>query len=202
MTMQDPPTGAAGVPHAVVHDAVAAIVRQSGYVRSLRSSLLQRLFRWLTDLFDRLTDAVGRVPHLRWWIIGAASAVVVLIMVRLASGFRARTGRAGGASEDRASPSRNLAVHAEQLAAQGRFGEAAQALYHALVETLGRRGQLRPHEGKTTGDYARELRAAGSPGLPRFRSFARRYDRVLFGHGSCDAVSWAALRDDARELLA
>jgi hypothetical protein len=101
-----------------------------------------------------------------------------------------------------APPSGDLAADAERLAAEGRFSEAAQTLYRALVESLGRRGQLRPHEGKTTGDYARELRAAGSPGLARFRTFSRRYDRVLFGHGSCDVISWTALRDDARELLA
>jgi hypothetical protein len=49
---------------------------------------------------------------------------------------------------------------------------------------------------KTSGDYARELRARGSASYQPFRDFSRRFDVAVFGHGGCDA----ALIDDLRRL--
>jgi hypothetical protein len=87
------------------------------------------------------------------------------------------------------------------LAAEGRFTDAAHALYRSLVESVARREQLRVHMAKTSGDYARELRARGSPAYAPFRRFGRRFDRIIFGIGTCDEAGYQSLLDDARPVL-
>ena len=62
-------------------------------------------------------------------------------------------------------------------------------------------GTIRLHPSKTSGDYARELHAGGSPVHGEFRQFGRRYDRVLFGVGTCDAATYATLREQAARLI-
>jgi hypothetical protein len=72
------------------------------------------------------------------------------------------------------------------LAAAGQYTDAAHALYAALLEGVARREQLRLHPSKTAGDYLRELRRRSSQLVPTFRDFARLYEVVVYGLGSCD----------------
>ena len=58
--------------------------------------------------------------------------------------------------------------------------------------------RFRLDPSKTSGDYARELRARGSSSYPPFRAFSRRFDVAVYGHGGCDA----ALIRDLRALAA
>lgn len=90
---------------------------------------------------------------------------------------------------------------AERLAGEGHYSEAAHALYQGVIQQLARNGQVRPHRSKTSGDYVRELRAHGSPAQQSFRRFGRRYDRILFGDGRCDAAGFEALRADAQPVI-
>ena len=70
---------------------------------------------------------------------------------------------------------------ARTFADAGNFTEASHALYGAVVEALTVAGVVRYHRSKTAGDYARELRRAGSPIAADFRSFGRSFDRLAFG---------------------
>jgi hypothetical protein len=188
-------------PGAAVHDTVAAIARAHAYDRSLRTSIMQRLLGWIGDLFERLVGAVAALPYARWWVIGAGALVVLLIIARVATGVRVRARRAS-VEASRASDARDPRAEAERLAREGRYADAAHALYRALLEALARREAIRLHSSKTSGDYARELRARGSAAADAFRRFARAYDRLLFGHGEVDAAAYEALRDHASRLLA
>jgi hypothetical protein len=67
-----------------------------------------------------------------------------------------------------------------------------------VLLTLARAERLRLDPSKTSGDYARELRARSSASYQPFRTFSRRFDVAVFGHGGCDA----ALIDDLRRLAA
>jgi hypothetical protein len=96
----------------------------------------------------------------------------------------------------RASSTEDPFVVAERLAAEGKFEEAAHALYHGVLLALARQERLRLDPSKTSGDYARELRARGSASFQPFRAFGRRFDIAVFGHGGCDA----RLIDDLRTL--
>lgn len=187
-----------------IHDTVAAIVRQESYHRSLRESLLQRFFRWLGDLFDWLFQSLKGTPYGRGVAIGAAAVLALLIIGRLVYATRLRSEREAHLRSERgrSGSTSDPWSEAEQLAAEGRFTEAAHALYRATLARLARRAHLRVHASKTTGDYVRELRARSSPAYDGFRQFGRRYDRIIYGHGSCDAESYAALLADATGLLA
>ncbi|MDB4888997.1 MAG: hypothetical protein JWL61_852, partial [Gemmatimonadetes bacterium] len=103
------------------------------------------------------------------------------------TGVRAMRRRAGTSASD---PWES----AETLLTQGRFEEAAHALYRGVIVTLGREERLRLHPSKTSGDYARELRRRGSLSYAPFRSFTRRFDVAVYGHGGCDAAALDELR--------
>jgi len=75
---------------------------------------------------------------------------------------------------------------AQRLAAEGRYTEAAHALYGALLARVAARVPLRLHPSKTAGDYARDLRSAAPTVFTPFREFARSYEIVIYGLGECD----------------
>lgn len=190
-------------PRAAIHDTVAAIVRQPAYRRSLGTTLLDRVLGWIGDWYSRLVTALGSVPHGRVVATIAAATVGLLVVARIA--YAARLRGTSAMSLVRSRSKRGMATdpwrEAEQLAAAGQFTEAAHALYRATVAILASQGLVRRHESKTSGDYARELRRRGAPGYVAFRRFGSRYDRIIYGTGTCDAAGYDALVGDARAVL-
>lgn len=187
-------------PAAAIQDTVAAIVHQREFQRSVRATLLERILGWIAALLRRIFSAVGEVPNAKWIILGLAILVLVAIAARITLGTaaeerrrRARPGAVLGAGDPW--------VDADRLAASGEYTEAAHLLYRGVVERLAAGELVRPHTSKTSGDYARELRLRGWPAHGDFRQFGRRYDHAIFGVGSCDAATYAALRDQAARLF-
>jgi hypothetical protein len=184
-------------PAPAVHDTIAAIARGIEYRRSLRQSLLDRAFLWLAEAIERLIGFIRHLPSSRAIGLTILGLIVATIIARLVisglareeSGPRARRGRGVGVGED-------PFVAAERLAAEGRFEDAAHALYHGVLLALVRSDRVRLDPSKTSGDYARELRARASSSYQPFRDFSRRFAVAVFGHGVCDA----ALIDDLRRL--
>jgi hypothetical protein len=192
--------GAQPWPVSVIQDSVAAIMSQRAYQRSVRATLLERILDWIAALIRRFFSAVSEIPNMKWIILGLAIVVVLAIVARLWLGIeaeerrrRARPGAVQGTGDAWA--------EAERLAASGDFTAAAHLLYRGITERLAAAEQIRLHPSKTSGDYARELRLHGAPVHAEFRQFGRRYDRVLFGTGSCDAVTYAALREHAQRVI-
>lgn len=191
-------------PRTAIHDTVAAIVTQRAYSRSLRQTLLERIVRWIGELYQWLGDALGGVPHARRAATVAAIALALIVLGRLLYAARLR--------EDRAPRGRRVSTgrrtvpdawhEAERLAGLGQYTEAAHELYRGVITLLARAGHVHPHPSKTSGDYARELRSRRSPVHTAFREFGRRYERMLFGSGRCDRSEYEALLGHARPLLA
>jgi len=184
-------------PPSAVHDTIAAIARGFEYRRSLRQSFLDRAFLWLAQGLERLISFIRHLPSSRaigLTILGLVVAAIVarLIIAALArdeAGRRTTRHRRPGESDD-------PFVAAERFASEGRFEDAAHALYHGVLLALARTDRIRLDPSKTSGDYARELRTRGSTSYRPFRDFSRRFDVAVFGHGGCDA----ALIDDLRRL--
>lgn len=175
-------------PPAMVHDTVESVVSGPAFRKSLQMSLAQRLYRWIADGLNALVDYMRGSAPARWVAIVLTLLLVAAIIARFLLAMRARAD--DGALHVRARrgrPGEDPWRAAEQLAATGQFEEAAHALYRGVVESVARTDQLRVDPSKTSGDYARELRARGSARLPGFRAFARRFDVAVYGHGGCDA---------------
>lgn len=190
-------------PAAAVHDTVAAIARDVDYRRSLQSTLWRQLWGWFSRLLGDFLDqfrgsGAGRVVTIAFVVL-----VAVLVVARFVIAARAaRDGAGEGDPGVRRTRALDPWGDAERFAAAGRFTEAAHALFAALLSAFASRGEVRLHASKTSGDYARELRRRGSAAQGGFQAFRRRYDRVIYGQGECDADDYAALLRDAQPLLA
>jgi len=175
-------------PADAVHDTVQAVVRGAAFRRSLQGSIAERLVRWFTEWMERVFGFLDGRASARAIALALLATLVVLVVARLvlaahardADAFAASRGGARGSGED---PWRA----ADRLAAEGRFEEAAHALYRAVLVGLAQAERLRLDPSKTSGDYARELRARGAASYSPFRAFGRRFDMAVYGHGGCDA---------------
>lgn len=181
-----------------IHDTVAAIARQRAYSTSLRESLLGRFFRFLFQELSDLLSYLHGSPNARWIVVTSVGAIVLVIVARIVAGrdvddrgARRRAGRTGG---DRTSA--DYWTEARALAGGGNYDAACHALYTAVLDVLARRGAVRIHPSKTSGDYSRELTRRGIPVAPAFRAFARQFERIVFG-SVADGVS----ADDFERLI-
>ena len=186
-----------------VHDTVAAIIRDGGYGRTLTQSLLGRFLQFVVDRIAELLAFVRGIPSLRLLTIGVTLALLVGILARIVTARRLRDelrrGRGGGVlGTTRVDPW----LRAQALAKEGRYAEAVHALYAAVIDELAAGQSIRVDSSKTSGDYARELRRAGSPVASAFRSFARRVDRTIYGLRECTAQDFDSLVEEAQPLLA
>ena len=191
------------LPASAIHDTVAAIARGIDYRRSLRQSLLDRFFLWIGELISHLLRFIRHSPMSRPFGYTVIALIVLGVAARLLIAAQARDEARGPLRRrTRASGTEDPFAVADRLAAEGRFEEAAHALYHGVLLALARQERLRLDPSKTSGDYARELRARGSTYYQPFRAFGRRFDIAVFGHGGCDARLIEDLRALAQPLLA
>jgi hypothetical protein len=175
-------------PAGAIHDSVAAVVRASEFQRSLQSSIGERLLVWLGEWIGRAVRFLRGTSSARTVALTVAALLVVIVVARLVVGARlrqARGERAGRALGARRGEDPWRA--AERLARDGQYEDAAHALYHAVLINLAQTEHVRLDPSKTSGDYARDLRNRGSQSHRAFRTFARRFDAGVFGHGDCDA---------------
>ena len=188
-------------PAQAVHDTVAAIMRDAAYRRSLSESLWDRFWAWVGRIFgDVLASVRGSTP-LRYGLLAAAILLVLVVVARIIVNRRAQTAADAAIVAARRVVRGDPFADAERAAAEGRYTDAAHALYQAVLDSLARGARVRIHRAKTTGDYARELRMSGSPSYGAFRSFGRMFDRIIFGRGECDESGYRALLEQAKPLV-
>jgi hypothetical protein len=183
-------------PSGAVHDTVEAVVRGAAFRRSLRQSLGDRLLMWIGEWLASLMQHIRGTGLARTAAIGVAAALVLLVIARLILSSRARDENVRVAHRGRATIGEDPWLAAERLAAERRYEEAAHALYHGVLASVAQAERLRLDPSKTSGDYARELRARRSAACTPFREFSRRFDAAVYGRDVCDAT----LIDDLRRL--
>ena len=165
-----------------IHDTVAAIVRQRAYSVPVRQSILgrvlQTVFRWIRDLLEQ----VKAWPDARYLLIAAVVLIVVAIAGRIviAQQVEARR-RVGAGLRAIGGERRDYWAMAAELDAAGDHVGACHAVYIGVLDALTRMGAVRYHASKTSGDYARDLRQRQSAVAGEFSSFARQFDRSVFG---------------------
>lgn len=160
--------------------------------------MLAKVFDFLADLLAPVGQALGASWSWLQWVLLAAVAVFVLVLLVRAFGPGAeRRRRVADEAEAEWQPERaaSLALleDADRLAAEGRFDEAARLL---LRRSVGQIAAARP-ELVEPSSTARELSAL--PALPEaartaFRIIAERVERSLFALRTLDRADWEAAR--------
>lgn len=200
--------GPTPLPAAAIRDTIAAVFRQRVYDRSVQATLWDRFTAWLSGLLDSLRITMHGSPALYWTAVVTLAAILAAIAGR--AGYLAYLRRDRGAAERAdsrwgtrrgARGSREPWALAQELAARGAYTDAAHALYRALLEAIERRERVRLHPSKTVGDYVRDLRGRSSSLFVRFRDFARSYETVVYGLGTCDRERYERLRALAAPIV-
>lgn len=185
-----------------VRDTIAAVFAQRPYDRALAETLWDRFWRWLWDWVGRLFSAVGGSSATRPVAIAVLAILAILAIVRIVLAIRSAEFAASGNGPHRFLRRRvDPWLDAQRLAAEQRYTDAAHALYAALLESVAKREDVRLHPSKTVGDYLRELRRRSSTLVPKFRDFARLYEVVVYGWGSCDQERYERLYALASGML-
>ncbi|HEX5870227.1 MAG TPA: DUF4129 domain-containing protein [Longimicrobium sp.] len=178
--------------------------REPGALDGLREWWRQ-LWARIGQFFDRFGDLRSDSPFLYWLVIGvlvaAALAIVGYLLWSTLLRMEARGGESGaqGAPRPAAAPNARARTAPEweeaarRAAAEGRYREAAVALYQALLLRLEAAGALRYDPAKTPGDYRRETRrdprAAGM-----LTAFLRGFEPAVFGGRALDGDGYERLR--------
>jgi hypothetical protein len=190
-------------PATAIHDTVAVIVRQDVYQRRLGRSIADRVSAWLLDQLGALFDVIAGTPAARAITLFVTALLVAALAARIlfAARFADRPLRVAARGADRSLRHAPTLDEARSLARAGRYVDAMHVLYGAILDALAQRRLIRLHASKTSGDFARELRAREHPALDPFRLFARRFDRLFYGHDACDGPAFDALLGDAERVL-
>lgn len=187
------------LPPSAIHDTVAAVARGTAFDRTLRQSIADRLLHWIGELLGYIARQLGHSGMARPVAYVVVAIIVVAVLARLVIAARVRDLDAATRGTRRRSDNAEEAFAlAQRLAGEGRYEEAAHAIYRGVLLGLARTERIRLDASKTSGDYLRELRARGSASASPFRTFARRFDVAVYGHGGCDA----RLIDDLVRLAA
>lgn len=151
--------------------------------------------------FTRLGELQGDTPWLYWLIVGG----LVLLGVAIVGYFIHQTvaglgrtdarrpqegGADGGGARARSAPQWDAL--AARLAGEGRYREAALALYQALLLRLEAAGAVRYDPAKTPGDYRREARP--HPTGSALAAFLRGFEPVAFGGRAIGEDGYLRLR--------
>jgi hypothetical protein len=197
---------------AEVNDALSRVYARPEFAERTTPALLQRVaelwsafWTWVWSLLPQFNLGLGATA-LAWIVVALLGLVAVWALVRLLGGRIMPTRGSGAAAGARAAPAGHAApkaahweAAARDAATQGRFRDAAHALYLATVLRLEERGALRYHAGKTPGDYRREVRADPAASGP-FDRFVRRFLPVAFGADEPATHHFDDLRNAATEL--
>lgn len=185
-----------------IHDTVDAIARQPVYAVPLRRSLLGRAIGWLFERLGQLIELFRGSRDLRIAAIVAAALILVAIIGRIvvARQIDIVRRRAGFGADFGTGERRDFWNLSRELAARGDHVAASHALYAAVIDGLARNGAIVFHSSKTSGDYARELSRRGAANASEFRSFARYFDRVVYGGSTVAADDYSRLADMAQRL--
>ena len=157
------------------------------------------LGRWWRALLQWLGDLERSQPGLFWALFWVMIAVLVLIFVHagwvmlrtIRSAAAPPGGEAGAAAEARGAAW--YRGEAERLARAGRFPEAMQADFVALVLELDARRVVRFHPSKTPNEYTYEAGLAGEA-RDGFRGLVRSLYGYAFARWPCGAEDYAAWR--------
>lgn len=185
-------------------DAAANELRKAIYHRN-DPSLVQRAFGWALRQIGRALNAASGVVGAGGWfgltvILVVLAILVGLVIWRIGSPSRARAIRPSvfGAGPIRGSADHDIAAIA--AAADGRWVDAVQERFRAIVRNLEERDLIATQPGRTA-DEAMVSAAAVVPSLSTaFRAAADAFDDVTYGERPADAQTYDRLTQTYAQL--
>lgn len=169
-------------------------MRDPAFRRSAQASIADHLMVQLLDWVGALMRAVRQLPSMRSLALGCVALIALFVVVRFVIAARSRDVATGRFALRRGRALEDPWSLAETLVAEGRYEEAAHALYRGVIVAVSHRERVRLDPSKTSGDYARELRRRDAPSLGAFRAFTRRFDDVVYGNAGANAAHLDELR--------
>lgn len=199
----------AGIPTAAQVDEALRRTYARPELRPREPGALDGVREWWRDFWARIDDWLSGIGGLRsdspvlYWLMVAllvAAGLAILgyllwstLMRMEARGAIATPAARSAAPNARARSAAEWEDEARRAAGQGRYREAAVALYQALLLRLEAAGAVRYDPAKTPGDYRREARrdprAAGA-----LTAFLRGFEPAVFGGRALDGDGYERLR--------
>lgn len=192
-----------------VSQALDEILARPEFAPPARSPIWEWFFDAVGDLVDLLRDllpalalgegARGALFLIVISVLALAGVLLTAVLLERLSGARRRAGtRSRRLPATPSAPAPETAEDWEEraraLAAEGRWREAAVALYHGVLHRLAARGAVRLDAAKTPGDYRRESRR-DAEGHRLLEGFLRRFEPLAFGARPVDAAAFQRLVD-------
>ncbi|GEM_PF-309712 len=176
-----------------IRKAITTVFARREYDRTIASTLWGRIVNAALSLLRDLLQSIRHAGPVQKGALVVLMVVLVAVIARLAIlsnaagvAFR-RAGTFGfGGPQD-------AWAEAQRLAHAGQYTDAAHALYRGLLDDMARRDLIQLHYSKTVGDYGRDLRRRSSGLTPHYRDFARTYETVVYGLGTCDRERYERL---------
>lgn len=165
---------------------------------------IRRFWARVGELLGSFGELRTESPVVYWLVMGSLVALGVAIvgyfiyttLARLNDGTApAKPARAPGRMDARARSAGEWEEEARRAAAEGRYRDAAVALYQALLLRLEAAGAVRYDPSKTPGDYRREARQRPEAGA--LTAFLRGFEPAVFGGRTLDAGGYDRLRGAA-----
>jgi hypothetical protein len=174
-------------------EAINSVFSRRAYDRSLGETLLGMAWNKALEWWHALLESLRHSGPVRTGVYALLLVVLIVVVARIAMLSNAgREFRSRGAFGGRGGPE-DAWADAERLARAGQYTDAAHALYRGVLYDMARQDQIQLHYSKTVGDYGRDLRRRASTLAPRYREFARSYETVVYGLGTCDRVCYERL---------
>ena len=126
------------------------------------TDVLLRIRAWLAAALDVVFGAVVGNQVLAWVVVGLASGVLGVLVLRWGRHVRWELGTQPGASEPTRRASASWLAEAEDHAEAGEWDAAIRCAYGALVTQLAEQGVIEDARGLTVGEIDR-LVAASAP---------------------------------------
>lgn len=151
-------------------------------------SPIDRLAEWIAEQLSRVTGSFGGGGTLPVWVGYLVLALLVLLVLAIVYRVRRnlrRDPRApaadGAVVVSEADERVDWAAEADRHEAAGRWRDGLRCRYRALVGELAGRQAIPDLVGRTSGELARDVRAACPPAAPAFAAATDLFERAWYG---------------------
>lgn len=169
-----------------------------------RSSWLDSVLRWFTDLISKLIDGANQVAGLSPLITALTALVVIALMVWVLPRVRRVPGVAASDEavlEDASITARQYRALAAQAIIDERYDDAVLDGFRAIAKDLSDRRLLRDAPGLTAHEVSRALASPFPDHADRLGLAADLFDSVRYGHRRARAHQAVQIQQLDAELV-